>query len=215
MKRIVSIIVVSFLPLSFMAYGQDASIVTAGKTLPGSGGMFSLGVRSSLSMFNDGDWNSVGTGAGGQFRIQLSDKVNTEWFYDYLTANVGNFAHRTDEHIGWSVLFYPFVTEGTLDVIQPYIMAGHCFDYSLFTDNNNENNSASRWSSAVQAGIGTHINFSRQFNISSSLQYMIHLANDINATENNGVVTYTRQPGVDLAGHILFNVSANFVLGKL
>jgi len=215
MKRIVCIIVASFLTLPFMVYGQDASIVTAGKALPGPSGMISIGFRSSISMFNDGDWNSVGTGAGGQFRIQLSNDVNTEWFYDYLTANVGDYAHRTDEHIGWSVMFYPIKSNGILQTIQPYILAGHCFDYSLFTDNSNENNSAKRWSSAVQAGIGMHFNLSRNFNFSSALQYMIHLSNDINASDNNGVVTFTKQSGVDLVGHILFNVSANFVLGKL
>jgi len=215
MKRIICIIVACILALPIMVNGQDASTVTAGKILPGPSGLVSFGVRSSISMFNDGDWNSVGTGAGGQFRVKLSDNVNTEWFYDYLTANVGDYAHRTDEHIGWSVMFYPFVTHGMMTIIQPYIMAGHCFDYSLFTDNSNENNSAKRWSSAVQAGIGTHINFTRQFNISSSLQYMIHLSNDIGATDNNGVVVFTRQSGLDLVGHLLFNVSANFVLGKL
>lgn len=215
MKRIVCIIVASFLTLSGMVYGQDASTVTAGKILSGPSGLVSFGVRSSLSMFNDGDWNSLGTGAGGQFRIKLSDNVNTEWFYDYLTANVGDYAHRTDEHIGWSVMFYPFVTHGMMTIIQPYILAGHCFDYSIFTDNSNENNSAKRWSSAVQAGIGTHINFTRQFNISTSLQYMIHLSNDIGATDTNGMVVFTRQSGLDLVGHLLFNVSANFVLGKL
>jgi hypothetical protein len=79
----------------------------------------------------------------------------------------------------------------------------------------NENNFAQRWSSAVQAGIGTHINLTKQFNISSALQYMIHLSNDINAYDNNGVVTFTKQQGVDLVGHILFNVSVNFAIGKL
>ena len=209
MKRVFYIIVACFFTFSFKIQGQEASTSSSNR------GLISLGVRNSISMFNDGDWNSVGTGAGGQFRIQLSDKVNTEWFYDYLTANVGDFAHRTDEHIGWSVLFYPLQNIGTLRKIEPYVLAGHCFDYSLFTDNNLENNSTSRWSMAVQAGFGMHFNFSKLFNISTTLQYMIHLSNDISATDNNGLVTFTKQPGVDLVGHILFNVSANFVLGKL
>ena len=68
-------------------------------------GRFSLGVRSSMSLFNDGN-AGIGQGAGGQFRIQVNKKVNTEWFADYITSGIGDYANRKDGHIGWSVMFY-------------------------------------------------------------------------------------------------------------
>jgi len=70
------------------------------------GGVLSVGGRSVLSTFNDGEWGNMGTGAGGQFMLQFSDQVNTAWFFDYITTGVGNFANRTDYHIGWSVNYY-------------------------------------------------------------------------------------------------------------
>ncbi|MGL4599812.1 MAG: hypothetical protein ACRCYO_19965, partial [Bacteroidia bacterium] len=39
----------------------------------------------------------------GQFRIRLTDRINTEWFADYISTNLNNLASRSDYHIGWSV----------------------------------------------------------------------------------------------------------------
>ena len=44
------------------------------------GGIFSLGVRTTVSAFNDGLSGNVGTGVGGQFRLQFADKVNSDSF---------------------------------------------------------------------------------------------------------------------------------------
>ena len=68
------------------------------------GGYFSLGLRNTISLFNHGDPREIGTGAGGHFRLQLADRVNTEWYADILPANIRNKAHRMDYHIGWSVM---------------------------------------------------------------------------------------------------------------
>ena len=38
-------------------------------------GVLSVGGRSVLSTFNDGQWGDMGTGAGGQFMLQFSDRV--------------------------------------------------------------------------------------------------------------------------------------------
>ncbi|MGZ3904688.1 MAG: hypothetical protein ACXVC6_13385 [Bacteroidia bacterium] len=177
----------------------------------GYGGVLAVGARSTISTFNDGKWQNAGTGAGGQFFIQASDRVNTAWFFDYITSGVGNYANRTDYHIGWSVMYYliPSNTE-KMPKIQPYVLAGHCFDYSNFKDNTNNNNFAERWSSAVQAGIGTHFNLTNRFDINVQGQYMIHLGNDIDAEKENGVVVFKQEPGVNLQGHILFTIGINY-----
>ena len=36
------------------------------------GGLFSLGVRTTLSTFNHGEFGNTGFGLGGQYRIQLA-----------------------------------------------------------------------------------------------------------------------------------------------
>ncbi|MBS1637465.1 MAG: hypothetical protein JST26_16235 [Bacteroidetes bacterium] len=178
-------------------------------------GIFSLGVRCPVSAFNDGDWRNFGYGSGGQFRIRVADRINTDWFFDYITGNVGSFASRTDYHIGWSVLYYLTNKDPLGAKVQPYILAGHCFDYTNQKDNLNRSNYAERWSSAVQAGIGAHFNLTKRFDISTTAQYMIHLGTDIHARQENGAVVFEKENGVNLEGHILFNLSLNYKLVDL
>jgi opacity protein-like surface antigen len=188
------------------------------------GGVLSVGGRSTLSTFNDGKWGDIGTGSGGQFLVQLSNRINTAWFFDYITGGVGDFANKTDYHIGWSVMYYLIpntsVTEDDTVItktpkIQPYILAGHCFDYSNIKDNTNNTNFAERWSSAVQAGLGTHFNLTNRLDVNVQGQYMIHLGNDIDAQKVNDKVVLTKNPGVNLQGHILITVGVNFKIADL
>ncbi len=180
------------------------------------GGVLSVGGRSVLSTFNDGKWGDMGTGAGGQFMLQFSDRVNTAWFFDYITTGVGTYANRTDYHIGWSVMYYliPSNAEKT-PKLQPYVLAGHCFDYSNIQDNTNKANFKERWSSAVQAGFGTHYNFTQRFDVSLQLQYMVHLGNDIDTKYENNAVSFTQKGGVNLEGHVLTSLTVNYKLADL
>lgn len=180
-------------------------------------GVLSVGGRSTISTFNDGKWGDIGIGSGGQFMIQASNRVNTAWFFDYITGGVGGFANRTDYHIGWSVMYYlvPSSTEKT-PKFQPYILAGHCFDYSNFKDNIDNTHFIERWSSAVQAGLGTHINLSKRFDLNVQGQYMIHLGNDIDAEKKaDGTVLFTKNSGVNLQGHILITIGVNYKITDL
>lgn len=180
------------------------------------GGIFSLGVRAPISAFNDGDWRNMGTGAGGQFRIRIAERLNTDWFFDYVTGNVGDFASRTDYHIGWSVAYYLGKKSPDEVKVQPYVIAGHCFDYTNQKDNNNRSNFAERWSSAVQAGFGAHFNVTKRFDVSTTLQYMIHMGTDIHAEKNEfDEVVFEKESGVNLEGHIFFNVSLNYKIVDL
>jgi hypothetical protein len=127
-------------------------------------GILSLGGRTTVSLFNDDKNEMTGTGVGGQFRLRFSDAVNTDWFFDYITSDILNYAHRTDYRIGWSVLFYPMnhlayfhQPKDFKPKFRPYILAGHCFDPSRIeakegTSPMNGAMYAERWSSAVQAG---------------------------------------------------------------
>ncbi len=175
-------------------------------------GTVSVGGRSTFSFFNDGDASSAGSGVGGQFRIRLGDRVNTDWYYDYLTAPICNYAHRQDQHIGWSVLFYVLPTATKRQLFQPYVLAGHCFDYTRQMANADAKNNAERWSSAVQAGIGTHINLTDRFDLSVVGQYMIHLGTDVHADQHDGRVEFHQEKGGSLEGHLLANLSFNYKL---
>jgi hypothetical protein len=205
MKRLI------YLFLLFPLLGQAQELTVKGTR----SGLLSFGARSTFSLFNDGNWLNAGTGAGGQFRIQVADKVNTEWFLDYITGNVGDFAQRQDLHIGWSVMLYPGKNPSEPGLFQPYVLAGHCFDYTNIKENKNTTNYVERWSSAVQGGVGTHVNLSPRMDISGTAQYMIHLGNDVHAHKEGDVVEIHKENGVNLEGHILINLSVNYKIGDL
>lgn len=192
-------------------------------------GMLSLGGRTTVSLFNDHKNEMTGTGVGGQFRLRFSDAVNTDWFFDYITSDILNYAHRTDYHIGWSVLFYPINHLAYFDQpkdfkpkFRPYILAGHCFDYSKIEAKDGISPLdgamyAERWSSAVQAGLGTHLELSPRFDISLTGQYMIHLGNHIETDYDftSGTLSFHEHKGASLAGHLLVTVSLNYKIARL
>lgn len=176
---------------------------------PKNGGWFSLGARSTVSGFSG---EGFGIGTGGQFRIQLADQVNTEWFADYITVNIKDKVRSDYYHIGWSVMFYPMKE---VKKIQPYVLAGHCFDYNKVTLIGNETISIDRWGSAVQAGLGAHLNLTKRFDVTLSSQYMIHLSTVLHADVGDNYVTLSEEQTTTLHGHLLTTVSLNYKIGKL
>jgi hypothetical protein len=190
-------------------------------TYPQQGGIFQLGMRTTSNLFSEAGYN--GLGVGGQFRISLGKRLNTEWFADLINTNLANLGKRVDAHIGWSVMFYPWTTPR---LIKPYLIAGHCFDYTHVTPysklyENNSNNTLERWSSATQAGLGTHFLISPMADISISAQYMIHLGRAVHTDieEINGVqvlhVEEHAKGELGLEGHLLLTVSLNFRIAQL
>lgn len=177
-------------------------------------GAFSLGMRTTYSMFNGHHDESNGMGVGGQFRIRFADRVNSDWFFDYLQSDIVDYANRTDYHIGWSVLYYPLnYTQSSF--VQPYVLAGHCFDYTRIVANADHSNYTERWSSAVQGGLGVHFNLTSKFDVSVVGQYMMHLGNEIDAHLHNGLVEFHENSGTSMEGHMLFHVGVNYKIGQL
>ncbi len=191
------------------------SLLRAQDTIPkqtSQAGWFSLGGRSTLSLF-DGDGKGLGT--GGQFRIQLSNRVNTDWFADYISINVNDKVRSEYIHIGWSVLYYLFNNRQHPKVVQPYIVAGHCFDYNKKTVLLQPGINKDRWGSAVQAGIGTHFNFTERFDVSITCQYMIHLTNELEVEDDGTTIEIIDHKNSSLEGHLLTTLSINYKISKL
>ena len=178
-----------------------------------SPGMVSVGTRNTFSMFNDD--NAMGKGVGGQIRVQLGKRIGSEWFLDYITSKNGSLTFRNDYHVGWSLMYYPIKAEEGEKLLQPYFIAGHCFDYSKVTEQGNLSNYADRWSMATQAGAGTHFNITNRFDCSLSAQYMLHFGKDITSSINKGKVTIEKQDLTTPDGHLLVSLSFNYKLFHL
>lgn len=177
-------------------------------------GNFSIGMRSALSAFSHGG-NELGYGAGGQCRIQLLNRVNTEWFLDVLSTNIEDQAQRLDYHIGWSVMYYVIDPKAFTRVTTPYVVAGHCFDHTRVSINGSGDPARVQWSSAVQAGVGTHFNITPKFDISPTVQYMFHLGKELHAHVSEGEVVVEEHQNAGWQGHLLFNISVNYKFFKL
>jgi hypothetical protein len=193
---------------------SSVSLVKAQETALKNSGQFSLGTRTTMSMFNGHDGSSNGLGLGGQFRLQFSDKVNSEWFADFITSDIDDVASRNDYHIGWSLMFYPGKQKGFDHFLKPYILAGHCFDYTRVEADNNSKNFADRLSMAMQAGAGTHFNVTPRFDFSLSAQYMLHLGKEIQTSTANDAVLITRSSSSKPDGHLLVTLSINYKLAN-
>jgi len=190
------------------------------------GGELQFGMRTTGSLFSHD--SGPGYGFGGQFRIKLGKQLNTEWFADYITSDIKSLGKRSDGHIGWSVMFYLKKTEDTYyrnNRFIPYLIAGHCFDYTKVTPFNtpaesNANEVHERWSSATQAGLGLMWNYSQNFNLTLTSQYMMHLGNELEyeVENSNGVdklVFVESGEKTSLEGHLLFTLSMNVRIGDL
>ena len=175
-------------------------------------GTLQLGLRTDYSFFQHQNFNNQSEGLGGDMRLLLGKQVNTEWFADYFRGNEGSGFTRSDYHIGWSVMFYP---QNKMRRIQPYVFAGHCFDYSRLIANSDRNVNENRWSAAVQGGVGTHINISLRSNISLSYQYMLHLGNDIEALKDNGMPVIQISDKSTPESHMLLCLSFNYKISDL
>ena len=199
------------------------SFAQGGSPSKNESGKLQLGMRSTVSAFSDD--GATGMGVGGQFRLKFGSRLNSDWFFDYITTDIKGLAKRTDYHIGWSVLYYPLNNQIKRGKFTPYILAGHCFDYTQVVKNNFLNsatllNEAHRVSSAVQCGLGTHYNLADNFDISLTAQYMMHLGNNINATVFDNEITQQKDVLIEkgslgLEGHLLINLSLNVYVADL
>lgn len=193
-----------FMLITAMATAQEAPKVDK------ESGYFSLGARNTVSAFSDD--GAYGFGYGGQFRIRVLNRLNTDWYMDYITTDISGVARRVDWHIGWSVLAYPFNYQMLKGKATPYILAGHCFDYTKVSKNNSDF-FKDKFSSAVQFGIGTHYNITDRVDISLTAQYMMHLGYDVHTQvfefegKKDVLIEKTQNRGVE--GHMLINASIN------
>lgn len=184
---------------------------------------FELGTRSTVSLFEHD--SKLGIGTGGQFRFSLNNRLNTEWFADYIKTNLSGDGFRRTYHIGWSVMFH---LNDMYKKNSPYLLAGHCFDYAMIQLYDENNSSQERNSMAVQIGVGNRFNLTENLNIGLSAQYMFHIGNSLATYRyidaGNETISFAppedhhgtpvASSGLSLEGHILVTASLNYVFWR-
>ena len=198
------------------------SLTLSAQQKPNSG-EFSLGMRSSLSFFGDND--AIGYGTGGQFRLRFFEWMNSEWFLDYILTDINQMGYRKDAYIGWSVMFepahIPIDKETWNHLLTPFIIAGHCFDYTEVYSYGAPvgQNYASRWSSAVQLGLGLNYRLLNRFDFAFNAHYMLHLGAHIDTevigTGDTSYLQVVNNEGQGLEGHLFLVLSMNVKIADL
>lgn len=200
-------------------FGQKAT-----KEINTNKGELTFGLRSTGSIFSESG-AYFGIGAGWQIRYRMSKNLNTEWFADWITTDVGGLGQRIDAHIGESMIIYPGKNPGKKNSFTPYVLGGFCGDYTKIQSNLAYNDlesdytkdSKDRWSFATQLGIGTHYNITEAFDISLSTQYILHFGADIHSeikknSKGEDYLHIHHETEESLEGHWFLTISANFVI---
>jgi hypothetical protein len=208
-------LIISISTSLFAEGGKHANDFARDSIFKKQGGAFSIGFRSDVNIFTNAP-KSFGLGVGGSVRLQLLERLNTEWFGDYVTSNLYNKANRTDAHIGWNVMFYILKPKGFTRKFTPFIAAGHCFDYTGIRLNGADQPMHDRWTSAVQMSVGCHYNITPLFDISLSTLYDLHLGNEIDADlQKDGTVQISEQKNAGWEGHLMIIFSVHYKIAKL
>lgn len=178
-------------------------------------GTISLGARNTMNVFFESP-DMIGQGAGGSFRIQIGERLNTEWFADYVSSNIYQRAERIDKHIGWNVMLYLIDPKGFDRTLTPFLAAGHCFDYTGISLHGKNQPTIGKWTSAVQMSLGTHYNINNRFDITLSSLYDLHLGREVEVelTPAN-TVEIERNRNAGWEGHIMLILSVNYKIARL
>jgi hypothetical protein len=180
------------------------------------GGRFGLGMRNTVNLWNEN--KMLGMGAGGQFKLAFSPRVNTDFFADIITSRGEALTYRKDYHIGWGVQFaLPKSGFGSHRLV-PYLIAGQCFDltkvgFQLHSE------SPLVFSAAVQGGAGLSSFVHRNVELNLQLQYMMHLTQHVDLTygidQGQLEVDYEIEKGASTEGHLLATFSMTFYFLRL
>jgi len=189
----------------FLSFGQGGQY---------SGGAVAIGMRSTANVFTaDG---ASGLGAGGQFKIGISKRVNTQWFLDYISSRIEETGYRKDYHIGWSVQFgLGGEGFGEAGKVRPYILAGQCFDLTKVGIQNNTE-SPLIFSAAAQAGAGISWFPVSPLELTLQGQWMAHLTKDVHIDWDAPTGPQIHEEkGANFEGHLLFTLAANLYFADL
>lgn len=182
-------------------------------------GFISMGARNCISIFTTNGKSFVGTGAGGQFALQIDENFNSHWFADWITSNIDNLAQRNDFHSGFSMMPTVFSPRMGKNHIAFYPLGGFCIDYTKFIVTTGKiavgPRSVDRYSFAAQAGCGATIPISERLNFSLETHYMLHVGNDVDMKWSGEDVQLIKTNGANIEGHFVLAISMDYKICRL
>jgi len=181
-------------------------------------GYFSITQRTSISLWGLNEWRLTGLGKGTAFRIQLTKRLNTEWYGDVIKTEYKGKVVRRDRHLTNSLMFYLREPDTSkLQIFRPFISASiFCLDFTRLDEVKPGGQSMSRFSFSQQFGIGSHFFFTDRADISIYMQYYNHLGNDVHIDDRNGHIHLEAvKERISLEGHMFMVFSVGYRFGDL
>lgn len=181
-------------------------------------GYFSVTRRSSVSMWGMNDWKFDGLGVGTAFRIQISKRLNSEWYGDHIKTQYKGKAYRMDRHLTMTLMYYLRDLNILEHQLHPFITASvFCLDQTKIYEVGGEKRIWDRFSFSQQLGMGTHYFVTEKFDVSLYMQYYNHLGNHIHIEEKDDGTLHVEhlKERISLEGHMFFVASVGYRLADL
>lgn len=181
-------------------------------------GYFSVTRRTSWSMWGLNQWKLTGLGLGTAFRIQFSQRLNSEWYADYIKTHYKGKVYRGDRHLTNTLMYYFRKLDTFKYKFHPFITTSvFCLDITKVEEVGPGGQSLQRFSFSQQFGAGTHFFFTERFDISIYAQYYNHLGNDIHIEEHDDGTLHMEavKERISLEGHMFLVFSVGYRIGDL
>lgn len=183
-------------------------------------GYFSITFRSSVSLWSLNQWTLNGLGKGTAFRLQISKRLNSEWYGDMIKTHYKDKVYRWDRHLTNTLMYYFRDLDELEHKFHPFISASvFCLDITEVAEVKPDGTGQllRRFSFSQQLGLGAHYYLTERADISFYAQYYAHLGNDIHVEEHpDGTIHIQEEKGrISLEGHLFFVISVGYRLTDL
>lgn len=175
-------------------------------------GVFGVGLRAAGGLAITDSVLHVTQGVGVQGRLMLLQRLNTEWYAEWMRGGFSDAAFRTDVHLGLNALLY---FQRRLQRVAPYLVAGIAADALTLHNRVQYRHRTTSWTTALQGGMGFHINLTWRSDLSLSTAYQQHLRHNALLKTDEGLLAQVPQTGRTGDGHLLVVLSMNFKITDL
>ncbi|MCS6917920.1 MAG: hypothetical protein RMK52_06455 [Chitinophagales bacterium] len=175
-------------------------------------GVFGVGIRTAAGLSISDSALRVSEGGGVQARLMVLQRLNTEWYAEWLRGGFSDAAYRTDVHLGLNTLLY---FQRRLQRVAPFVLTGIAADALTLHNRLTARHRTSSWTTALQGGIGFHINLTWRSDLTVSAAYQHHLSHQAILQTEESILAQVPRSGRTGDGHLLVTLSMNYKITDL
>ncbi|MCS6990547.1 MAG: hypothetical protein NZL95_01640 [Chitinophagales bacterium] len=175
-------------------------------------GVFAAGIRTAAGLTLTDSTLNLAQGVGLQARLLVLQRLNTEWYVEWLRGGFSDEAFRTDLHLGFNILGY---FQRRLQRVAPFLMTGFAADALTLNNRLEARHRTTSWTTAVLGAIGFHINLTWRSDLTIAVAYQHHLVHQALLQTAEGILAQVPRSGRTGDGHLLVQLSMNYKITDL